>query len=346
MATSSKSNIKWIVAAVVGGAGLLLTWMGAYTLDETEQVVITRFGDPVGTVREAGLHFKLPFVHTLHRFDKRVLPWDGDVADIVTQQKKNITIDTTARWRIADPLLFKQRVTNETGAQTRLDDILGSQVETAIADTELVEVVRSKDWEVAEEDLEQVVRPEGEGKKLKKQVRTGRQQLVQRIKDNASQRCADMGIELLDVRIKRINYVERVQQSVFDRMISERKRIATKFREEGKEEAQKIRAEADRKVAEIKAEANRKAEVIRGEADAEATRIYNDAYGSAPEFYAFSRTLKSYGEALTDDSVLMLSTDSAYFRYLRQLRPETTPTSPAPDDQPTSPAGKQAGAAE
>jgi membrane protease subunit HflC len=253
---------------------------------------------------------------------------------MVTAEQKNITIDTTARWRIEDPLTFYESFGNEQRAQSRLDDVLHEQVQTTIASTDLTEIVRSKSWEIEEEDLKQVVRPEGEGKQLEQEVRTGRAELAEKMRQQAAKALDEFGITLLDLRIKRINYVDQVQQRVFQRMISERQRIATKFRQEGKEQAQRIRAEADREVAEIKAAAEREGEVIRGQADAEATSIYNAAFGQDPDFYAFMRTLESYNTALGKDSVLMLSTDSAYFRYLRRLQPETA--EPETDGPPTA----------
>lgn len=321
-----------LAAIGIGLVVLLLGfWLCTFRLNETEQAVITAFGKPIGEkandhreaiVKQAGLHFKLPFIREVHRFDKRVLAWDGTSQDMVTAEQKNITIDTTARWRIEDPLTFYRSLGNEERAQSRLDDVLHEQVQTTIASTDLTEIVRSKGWEIEEEDLKQVVRPEGKGKQLEQQVQTGRKELVENMRSEAAKTLQDFGVTLLDLRIKRINYVDQVQQRVFERMISERQRIATKFRQEGKEQAQRIRAEADREVSEIKADARRESEVIRGEADAKATKVYNAAYGKAPDFYAFMRTLESYQKALGKESVLMLSTDSDYFRYLRDVEPK------------------------
>jgi len=333
---NGSAPFKLIIAGVVIVVLIAGFWLCTYQLDETEQAVITAFGKPVGSeannyreaiVSQAGLHFKLPFIRRVHRFDKRVLAWDGTSQDMVTAEQKNITIDTTARWRIDQPLTFYESFGNERRAQSRLDDVLHEQVQTTIASTDLTEIVRSKSWEIKEEDLQQVVRPEGEGKQLEQEVRTGRAELAENMRKQAAKALNDYGVTLLDLRIKRINYVDQVQQRVFQRMISERQRIATKFRQEGKEQAKRISAEADREVAKIKADADREGQVIRGEADAEATRIYNEAYGDDPDFYAFMRTLESYQNALGKDSVLMLSTDSAYFRYLRRLRPDSAPDS-------------------
>lgn len=304
--------------AIILGLGFAVS---TYRLSESEQAVITRFGEPVANPvkKESGLHFKLPFITEVHRLEKRILAWDGTTQDMVTAEQRNISIDTTARWQIADPLTFYKRLGTQSNAQSRLDDMLHEVVQTIVASTDLTEIVRSKDWSVAEEELEQVVRPESGSKELDKAVRTGREELVARMREEAARQVEDFGIALLDLRIKRINYVNQVQQRVFQRMISERSRIATKFRQEGQEEADRIRAEADREVAEILSEARREGEVIRGEADAEATRIYSEAYSQGPEFFAFTRTLDSYRKTLGKDAVLMLGTDADYFRFLQDL---------------------------
>ena len=302
--------------------------ISTFRLSEAEQAVITRFGEPTGNPvkKEAGLHFKIPFITEIHRLEKRILAWDGTTQDMVTAEQKNISIDTTARWRIEEPLTFYKRLGTERSAQSRLDDMLHEVVQTIVASTDLTEIVRSKDWEIKEEQLEKVVSPGGETKELDKEVRTGREELVKRMRDAAAEQVADFGITLLDFRIKRINYVNQVQQRVFQRMISERKRIATKFRQEGREEADRIKADADREVLEIRSEAERQAQVIRGQADAEATRIYSEAYGQGPEFFAFTRTLDSYRTALKNDTILLLSTESDYFSFLKSFEESVDPT--------------------
>jgi len=198
-----------------------------------------------------------------------------------------------------------------------------------ISSTELTDIVRSKSWEVTEQDLERmdVVNIEDEDRELSRSVQVGRETLTRRILDNASERMPQYGIELVDVRLKRLNYIDDVRQQVFDRMTSERQRVAEKYRSEGQGEASQIEGETSRQLAEIRSEAERKAEIIRGEADAEATRVYNEAFSADPEFYAFSRTLESYAASLGADTVLVIGTDSAYFRYLRTLRPEAAPPS-------------------
>jgi len=306
-----------IIIALLGIAFAVST----FRLSESEQAVITRFGEPTSNPvkKEAGLHFKVPFITEVHRLEKRILAWDGTTQDMVTAEQKNISIDTTARWRIEEPLTFYKRLGTERNAQSRLDDMLHEVVQTIVASTDLTEIVRSKDWEIKEEQLEKVVSPGGETKELDKEVRTGREELVKRMREAAADQVKDFGITLLDFRIKRINYVNQVQQRVFQRMISERKRIATKFRQEGREEADRIKADADREVLEIRSEAERQAQVIRGQADAEATRIYSEAYSMGPEFFAFTRTLDSYRKALESDTILLLSTESDYFRFLKSF---------------------------
>jgi membrane protease subunit HflC len=309
-------------------AGLLLLIAAAvalyasiYTLDEAEQAVIVQLGAPVGEpVTEPGLHFKLPFIQEVRRFDKRVISWDGDPNQIPTRGEQFISVDTTARWRIADPLVFMQRVQNERGATMRLNDILDSVVRDKISATDLVEIVRSKDWKISEADLARVqLSGEDDEEILLQEVKTGREELVKSIFTQAASQMPEMGIELIDIRIKRIDYVEAVEQRVFDRMIAERQRIAEQFRSEGQGRAAEIDGDTKRSLAEIQSEANRQAEIIRGQADAEASRIYSEAFGADPEFYAFLRTLESYPKTVGPSSTLILGTDSEYFRYLRDV---------------------------
>jgi membrane protease subunit HflC len=268
------------------------------------------------------LHFKVPFIQEVRRFDKRLLSWDGDPNQIPTRGEQFISVDTTARWRIADPLTFMQRVQNERGATLRLNDILDSIVRDHIASNDLIDIVRSKDWKVSEEDLEraQVVGEEDE-EILLQEVKTGREEITRSILAQARRQMPELGIELVDIRIKRVDYVEAVQQRVFERMIAERQRIAEQFRSEGEGRAAEIDGATQRSLAEIQSEARRQAEVIRGRADAEAARIYSEAFGSDPEFYGFLRTLESYGRSLGNQSTLLLGADSDYFRYLRDHTP-------------------------
>lgn len=329
MNMSPRTGIVLGLVGVVVILGAVLGYASTYVIDEKEQAIVLQFGDPVGEpITEPGLHFKAPFIQEVRRFDQRLLVWDGAPNQIPTAGREFISIDTTARWRIVDPLKFLQSVTNETGAQSRLDDIIDSVVRDNISGSDLTEIVRSADWEVTEEQLEKVGVPVDEGEKqLTKEVQKGRQQITREILREAQQRMPQYGIELVDVRIKRLNYIPNVRQQVFNRMISERQRIAERFRSEGQQEAETIRGETQKQLDQIQSAAQREAETIRGRADAEAAQIYNDVYGQMPEFYRFYRTLESYQNTLTEDTTLIIGTDSDYFRYLKD-------TSAAPMNQP------------
>lgn len=314
------------VAGVGAAAGLLvvggvLLFASAYTVDEAEQVVVRQFGKPVGDpITEPGLHFRVPFVQDVRRFDKRILVWDGDPNQIPTRGREYISIETTARWKIVDALRLLESVRDEAGAQSRLDDIIDSVVRDKISSTELVEIVRSSDWEVSDEELEKVKAMKSGDLQddLTREVRMGRQRLTRNILAEASKGMPEKyGIELVDVRINRLNYIPSVRKQVFNRMISERQRIAEQFRSEGQGEASSIRGETALELAKIRSEAKRKAEVKRGEGDAEATAVYNQAYDEDPEFYKFSRTLESYADSLSEKTVLVLGADSEYFEYFR-----------------------------
>jgi membrane protease subunit HflC len=312
------SSLAGLILLIVGA---IVLYASIYTLDEAEQAVIVQLGAPVGEpVTTPGLHFKLPFIQEVRRFDKRVISWDGDPNQIPTRGEQFISVDTTARWRISDPLVFMQRVQNERGATMRLNDILDSVVRDKISATDLVEIVRSKDWKISEADLARVqLSGEDDEEILLQEVKTGRQELVKSIFVQAASQMPEMGIELIDIRIKRIDYVEAVEQRVFDRMIAERQRIAEQFRSEGEGRAAEIDGDTKKSLAEIQSEAERQAEIIRGQADAEASRIYSEAFGADPEFYAFLRTLESYPITVGPSSTLILGTDSEYFRYLRDV---------------------------
>jgi membrane protease subunit HflC len=328
-----KSIITFIVIGVVVIGALLGT--SAYTIDEAEQAIVVQFGKPVGeTITEPGLHFKLPFVQEVRRFDKRFLSWDGDPNQIPTRGEQFISVDTTARWRISDPLTFLQRVHDERGALNRLNDILDSVVRDHISSSELSEIVRSRDWAVTEEDLRNALAAEDEEEELLQEVRVGREQLVASILETAQKQMHEYGIILEDIRIKRVDYVAAVQERVFDRMIAERQRIAEEFRSEGSGRAAEIKGQTDRLLAEIISEAERQAEVIHGTADAEATRIYNEAFGADPEFYTFFRTLESYADSIGDEVTMVIGSDSEYFRYFQDI----TPTGEFPAPRPAAPA--------
>ncbi len=297
-----------------------LVFSSAYTIDEAEQAIVVQFGRPIGDpVTEPGLHFKWPFIQEVRRFDKRLMSWDGDPNQIPTRGEQFISVDTTARWRIAEPLTFLQRVHDERGAINRLNDILDSVVRDHISASELSEIVRSHDWQVTEEDLKRALAAEDEEEDLLQEVSVGREQLVASILETAQQQMYAYGIELEDIRIKRIDYVQAVQERVFERMIAERQRMAEEFRSEGAGRAAEIEGQTERMLAEIISEAQREAEITRGNADAEATRIYNDAFGADPEFYEFFRTLESYADSLGDNMTLVISSDSEYFRLLRDI---------------------------
>ncbi len=316
-----------IATGLVALVTVIVLLASIYMLDETEQAVIVQFGAPVGeAVDTPGLHFKIPFIQEVRRFDKRLLVWDGDPNQIPTLGREFISVDTTARWRIADPLLFLKSVRDQTGAQSRLDDIIDSVVRDKISGSELVEIVRSKDWKVENKDMKRLIVPASDETEqvVKKQVKVGREELTRAILDKARKEMPNYGIELKDVRIKRINYIPSVQQQVFNRMTSERQRIAERFRAEGQGQSAEILGQTRKELAEILSNAHRQEEIIRGEADAEATRIYNQAYSADPEFYAFYRSLESYAHSLGGKVTLILGTDSDYFRYLRNATlPET-----------------------
>jgi len=289
-----------------------------YTLEEGQQAVILQFGRPVGRpVTEAGLHLKLPFVQEVRRFEKRLLIWDGDPNQIPTKGREFIWVDTTARWRIADAKKFLENVATEAGAQSRLNDIIDSVVRDQVSASELVELVRSATWEVPKgEVLEEV--PAEVREELKKQIARGREEVTRAILAEARKVIPQYGIELVDVRIKRLNYVESVREKVYARMISERKRIAARFRSEGEGRSAEILGTMEKELRQIRSTAYRRVQEIRGKADAEATRVYGSAYGRDPEFYAFSRTLEAYKEGQNKNSVMILTTDSDYYRYLKE----------------------------
>ena len=258
---------RTILIVVVLIAALVVIGSAAYIVNETEQVVITQFGNPIGDpITNPGLHFKVPFIQTLHFFDKRFLEWDGVANQVPTKDKRYIWVDTYARWRIIDALKFFQRLKDETGAQTRLDDIIDGETRSSVARHDLVEVVRSTNR--ATEDIQFDSEEEAA---ILEEVEKGREGIIQEILERASGRVEDLGIELMDVRFKRINYVEEVQRDVFARMIAERNRIAERFRSEGEGEAARIRGERERDLKRIQSEAYREAQEVRGKADGEAT---------------------------------------------------------------------------
>ena len=306
-----KFSLPLIAVAIVAW----LITSSAYVVDQSEQAIIVQFGEPVGdVVTDAGLHWKVPFIQEVRRFDKRLLIWDGDVSQIPTLGREFVVVDATARWRIVDALQFLRSVRDEAGARTRLDDIIDSVARDIVSGTNLEEIVRSADWDVDVSELseEEAAVVDTELKKPQK----GRGQLEREMLASASRLMPGLGIELVDVRLKRINYIDSVRAQVENRMIAERQSIAARFRSEGEGKSQEILGDMERQLRGIRSEAARKAQEIIGKADAEATRIYGRAFGADPEFYAFFRTLESY-DAIGENTTLMIKADSDFFRYLQ-----------------------------
>ena len=302
---------------LVGGLVALLLVVAVaslYTIGETEQVVITQFGRPVGEpVIRPGLHFKLPFVQDVNVFDKRWLEWDGDSNQVPTRDKKYIWVDTYARWRIADPLLFFQRLHDERGAVSRLDDIIDGETRNVIANHNLIEIVRSsnREFELGDE-AEELARSEE-----MQQVEYGRDQLTRLILERASRVTPQFGIQLVDVQLQRLGYIETVQSKVFERMISERRRIADRHRSEGLGKSAEIRGRKERELKTIESVAYRKAQEVMGKADAQAAAIYAEAFGQDRNLYRFVRTMTTYRETMDKDSWLILSTDAELYQFMK-----------------------------
>jgi modulator of FtsH protease HflC len=313
--------ILLLVLLVFLGSGALF-----FQVPEGQQAIVLQFGAPVGDpIAEPGLYWKTPFVQEVRRFEKRLLTWDGDPNQIPTKGREFIWVDATARWRIADPRKFLESVATEEGAQSRLDDIIDSVVRDQVSGSELVELVRGADWKTPDAAVIEAPTPEQE-EELKKRITRGREEITRTIVTEARKLMPQYGIELVDVRIKRLNYVESVREKVYARMISERKRIAAEFRSEGEGESARILGTMDKELRQIRSTAYRRAQEIRGKADAEATSVYGEAFGQDPEFFAFSRTLEAYRDGKHGDSVLILTTDSDYYRYLKDARPDASPS--------------------
>ncbi|MFH1984052.1 MAG: protease modulator HflC [Pseudomonadota bacterium] len=292
----------------------MLVYTAAYIVDETEQVVVTRFGKLIGMPKtESGIYFKVPIFDQATYFPKNLLQWDGDPGQIPTLDKTYIYVDTFARWKIVDPLKFFQTVNNEITAQARLDDIIDPAVRNFITKNRLIEAVR---WTNRELDTYEIGLEEVE-KGPPTPIATGREQIAIGILKAAQPKLTPFGIELVDVKIKRINYVEEVRESVYNRMIAERKQIAEKFRSEGQGEARKILGEKERELKLITSEAYREAEKIRGTAEAESIQLYAEAFGLDPEFYSFLKTLETYSETFSADTTVVLSTDSEFLKYMK-----------------------------
>ena len=306
---------KNITIIVIALAVLIIINSGLYTVDMTEQVMITRFGKPMGdAVKTPGLHWKMPFIETVHRFEKRLLEWDGDPNQVPTQDKKYIWVDTYARWKISDPLKFFQSVRNEQSALGRLDDIIDAATRDFITAHPLIEIVRNSNRAMAMAEAEMELAEE-----VKVPIQFGRQKISQQILEQAAEKVPRYGIELLDMRIKHINYEEEVRQKVYERMISERTRIAEKYRSEGQGKKAEIEGQKEKELQKITSEAYRTAQEIKGKADAEATRIYAMAYNKDPEFYSFLNTLDTYKQTLDTNTWLILSTKSDYLKYMKSI---------------------------
>ena len=311
-------NVKTLIMAIILLASVLIINGAFYTINETEQVIITQFGAPVGNaISDPGVHFKLPFIQKINRFEKRFLEWNGDPNQVPTKDKTFIYVDTYARWRISDPLLFFQKLQNENRAQSRLDDILDGSARIAIANHELAELIRSntREYVVDTVDTDDIARGQS--------VVKGRAKITAEILKNSQEKTEELGIELLDFQFKRIKYADEVQTKIYDRMISERKKIAEKFRSEGRGAAAKIQGDRERDLNVIQSNAYREAEIIKGKADAEATAIYARAYNQSADsrdFYKFLKTMESYKETLSEKDMLILSTKGDFFKYLNSQR--------------------------
>jgi len=311
-------NKKLIIGAAFAIIGMIIIFSGSFVVTETEQVIITRFGKPVGDpITEPGINFKIPLIEEANFFEKRFLEWDGDPNQVPTKDKRFIWVDTYARWRITDPLLFFQRLRDERGAQSRLDDILDGEVRDAIANHDLVELVRTSNRNPqVDEELTGV-----DDTDLLAEISYGREIITRIILKAGAERVKNLGIELLDLRFKRINYVQEVREKVYDRMIAERQRIADKYRSEGQGEASKILGLKERELKSITSEAFKLSEEIKGKSDAEATKIYASAYNRSSdsrEFYKFLKTMETYETTFGKDDWLILSSDSDFYKYLKR----------------------------
>jgi len=297
--------------------GLIILGGTLYTVDQTQQVIITQFGEPIGKpITKAGLHLKKPFIQKVNYFEKRLLAWDGLPTQVPTKDKRYIWVDTTARWRIVDPLKFLQTVGNERTALGRLDDIIDSATRNKITSHLLYELVRNSEREFVETEVSLEIEEKiGE-------VKYGREKISRSILEEASRLVPGFGIELADVRIKRLNYVERVREGVYARMIAERKRVAEQYRSEGQGKKAEIEGMREKELQRITSEAYRRAQEITGKADAEATKIYAGAYSKDPEFYSFLKTLDTYKGTLNKDTWLLLTSDSDFYKYLKSISPK------------------------
>jgi membrane protease subunit HflC len=317
------NSVKPIVLLVLVGTAVFILTSALYAVSEIEQVIITQFGRPVGAaVTTAGLKLKVPFIQEVNRIDKRILEWDGSPTDMPTEDKLYISVDLFARWRIKDPLQYFLRLRDERSAQSRLDDILGSETRNAVAKHQLIEIIRTTKDRLPLRDASLADANNVVGALVP--IEKGRKQVEEELFAAASQKVQVFGIELMDIRFKRINYNESVRPKIYDRMISERRQIAERFRSEGNGEAARIVGNRERDLNKVQSEAYRSVEGIRGEADAKATEIYARAYNQSPEavqFYEFTRTMDTYKAAIATNTTLVLSTDSELFKFLKSIAP-------------------------
>lgn len=317
------NSVKPIVLLVLVGTAVFILTSALYAVSEIEQVIITQFGRPVGAaVTTAGLKLKVPFIQEVNPIDKRILEWDGSPTDMPTEDKLYISVDLFARWRIKDPLQYFLRLRDERSAQSRLDDILGSETRNAVAKHQLIEIIRTTKDRLPLRDASLADANNVVGALVP--IEKGREQVEEELFAAASQKVQVFGIELMDIRFKRINYNESVRPKIYDRMISERRQIAERFRSEGNGEAARIVGNRERDLNKVQSEAYRSVEGIRGEADARATEIYARAYNQSPEavqFYEFTRTMDTYKAVIAANTTLVLSTDSELFKFLKSIAP-------------------------
>lgn len=320
------SKVKKIIGLVFLALVAFVLMSSIYTVNEVQQMIITQFGKPVGEpIVTAGLKVKIPFIQEVNPIDKRILEWDGAPSDMPTKDKLYISVDLFARWRIVDPLQYFLRLRDERSAQSRLDDILGSETRNAVAKHELIEIIRTTKDRIPLRDSMLT----GAQQDLKMgslvPINKGRQLVEAEIFSAAAEKVKVFGIELLDIRFKRINYNQSVRPKIYDRMISERRQIAERFLSEGNGEAARIRGNRIRDLNKIQSEAYREVEEIRGVADAKATEVYAEAYNQSAEsveFYEFTRTMQSYQAIFADKTTIVLSTDSDLFKYLKGMDPD------------------------
>jgi membrane protease subunit HflC len=308
-----KRYLKYIFLLIF----LILLANALFVVNETEQAIITQFGEPVGdAIQSAGLHLKIPFIQKTHFFDKRILEWDGEPNQIPTSDKKFIWVDSFVRWRIFDPLLFYQTNKTETFGHSRLDDIIDGVTRDIITKNELFEIVRNSNRKLEfsiDFDIDSY-------EEIKASINVGREEIADSIYVSSYESLKEYGIELVDVKIKRVNYIDTVRKQVYERMISERNKIAEKYRSAGQGRAAEIKGKLQKDLNEIESEAYREAQEIMGEADAEAIEIYANAYNKDPEFYGFTRSLEAYQKTISENNILILTTDSEFFKYLKKVK--------------------------